>query len=292
MQSQHFNCPLCQLTYNRNERVPKLVSSCGHTFCASCLEKIITSKASLCPLDNVPFDRSLKTVEAYPINHLVLQLLEEGAGSNKKLYNSAGWNQENGNNDFSLKKNFLEKRIAEFDKSQQKTLECLEKCQKSVIGTIQSCQSNLVALISRDMSDIELEINNFFDHEKTKLNTKFRQDLALKKEIEEKIALLLDPIKNKDFVESFDETNIKPFQTLNESKLTEDFAKEIKDKIKEALGKLENSIFNLSTQIKKNLSSRELQNFTPASSPNLLFYQNKIKCQPSDIFLENIHGKW
>jgi len=294
MQSQYFNCPLCKSKFDRKDQTPKLISTCGHTFCSACLKDNLKKKNTFCPLDKKGYDRSLKTVEDFPTNVLVLQLLEEEINNNSKKEDKEKnqWGHTNLRYDYMGMKKNLETRLAEFDKNYQFIENKLMELRKFMISQIHASFSNAIATLQRALAELENELNQFCDKEKNRLSLKFRDDLYLKKEIEEKITLFLDPIKNNDFLESFNENDIKAFQTLNEGKMLADFVKEMKSKFQNNLESFEDSVLKISEQLKSNILSNELTKLTPTSAPNLLFYLNKIKCQPSNLFLEDIHEKW
>jgi len=76
MESEHFDCPICLLKFNRGENIPKIVP-CGHTICSLCMGTIFAAKKErFCPLDRKSLDAEI-TVETLPTNIILLQLLEE-----------------------------------------------------------------------------------------------------------------------------------------------------------------------------------------------------------------------
>lgn len=45
-----FLCPLCQNQYDNNLKLPRLLPTCGHTFCSECLQNLIQNS-----IENMPF---------------------------------------------------------------------------------------------------------------------------------------------------------------------------------------------------------------------------------------------
>lgn len=43
-----YTCSICYLSYN-NERIPLILTTCGHTFCKECIDVIITDQEIICP---------------------------------------------------------------------------------------------------------------------------------------------------------------------------------------------------------------------------------------------------
>ena len=35
-----LECGICMNVYDQNERKPKIITSCGHTYCESCLKQV------------------------------------------------------------------------------------------------------------------------------------------------------------------------------------------------------------------------------------------------------------
>lgn len=49
------SCHLCQRTYNKSNRAPRILILCGHTICAECIAQLIEAPESAsfeCPIDH------------------------------------------------------------------------------------------------------------------------------------------------------------------------------------------------------------------------------------------------
>ena len=70
-----FNCCICLCGYSTNERSPHAprVLKCGHTFCTSCLIKILeTTHMLVCPKCR----EDSTSVEELPLNKALMQMIE------------------------------------------------------------------------------------------------------------------------------------------------------------------------------------------------------------------------
>jgi len=71
-------CPICLCNYDQKERLPRIMLTCGHTFCTHCLKQLFHKNANIiCPLDKTIFNLQNQGVEALPINFALKQVLEE-----------------------------------------------------------------------------------------------------------------------------------------------------------------------------------------------------------------------
>lgn len=50
---EDFFCPLCKTKYDDNIFLPRMLPECGHTYCSSCLKKLLTQSEMglMCPED-------------------------------------------------------------------------------------------------------------------------------------------------------------------------------------------------------------------------------------------------
>ena len=54
MSESEFSCGLCSQQYDTAERTPRLIPSCGHTYCTACLkqlQKMHPKQLIICPED-------------------------------------------------------------------------------------------------------------------------------------------------------------------------------------------------------------------------------------------------
>ena len=74
MASQIVVCDVCFEPFDEDNRVP-LVLSCGHTFCAPCLQDLQNRSQGIeCPSDRV---REARPFSALPRNYALLEILEK-----------------------------------------------------------------------------------------------------------------------------------------------------------------------------------------------------------------------
>ena len=43
MEWDDLTCGICKELYNENERIPRILITCGHTYCDNCLKNIVKS---------------------------------------------------------------------------------------------------------------------------------------------------------------------------------------------------------------------------------------------------------
>lgn len=71
-----FNCSICEQDYDAGTRDP-LMLPCGHTFCSSCLQKLLSSSLNHCPEDRTPI--SVTSISELPKNFSLLRLLNKNS---------------------------------------------------------------------------------------------------------------------------------------------------------------------------------------------------------------------
>ena len=64
-----MDCEICFESFNRSEKLPKVLKNCGHTFCESCVGQMIKDSYLCCPHCRV---ESNLLKEDYPINNYAL----------------------------------------------------------------------------------------------------------------------------------------------------------------------------------------------------------------------------
>lgn len=85
MQSDLFSCCICKSQFDKLHHLPKLIPTCSHTLCSSCLNDTLKKKQNTCPLDGIPFPHVSEETQIFGTNLLVLQLLDERL---KEMYGS------------------------------------------------------------------------------------------------------------------------------------------------------------------------------------------------------------
>jgi len=71
-------CPICLCSYDQRDRIPRIMLTCGHTFCSLCLRQLASKNIGIkCPLDKSIFNLQDKNIEILPVNFALKQILEE-----------------------------------------------------------------------------------------------------------------------------------------------------------------------------------------------------------------------
>ena len=74
------HCTICFEAYGDSEdRVPRLLP-CTHTFCSSCVERLILNNRIVCPQDNQKY-KALKGATSFPQNRYILRPVKENLNS-------------------------------------------------------------------------------------------------------------------------------------------------------------------------------------------------------------------
>ena len=70
-----MNCNQCNLQYDLADKIPKMLTKCGHTICLSCLSKLCCTSLTefKCPFDNVVYSLT----EIFPTNSSVLEIIQK-----------------------------------------------------------------------------------------------------------------------------------------------------------------------------------------------------------------------
>jgi hypothetical protein len=69
-------CVLCKKEYNLEERMPRIMIHCGHTFCQECLLIFHKEFRVRCPLC-LKLIRNIDVLERLPVNHTIFKVLCE-----------------------------------------------------------------------------------------------------------------------------------------------------------------------------------------------------------------------
>ena len=78
--SDFFTCTICKDEFNHTTRTPRIIPVCGHTFCSECIMRLINPQNQLkCPLDQIVCTLQKKSIEFFPTNILLKQLVEHRA---------------------------------------------------------------------------------------------------------------------------------------------------------------------------------------------------------------------
>lgn len=79
---EETSCPSCQSAYSASN-VPRLLTMCGHTFCESCIKKLIDKKKVngkfrvTCPTDKKFMEINSVSASFFPKNLSVLEMAKK-----------------------------------------------------------------------------------------------------------------------------------------------------------------------------------------------------------------------
>ena len=75
-------CPSCNLQYNEEIRIPRILLNCGHTICSQCISLSENAQTPLkCPEDNTEYQNI--SLKSFPINKALIRLLHKISESKK-----------------------------------------------------------------------------------------------------------------------------------------------------------------------------------------------------------------
>jgi len=196
MPSGALSCPICYNDYDQGTHVPRVIQECGHTVCTMCLSILLMSQKSTakCPLDNRKFSSLEKTIDAFPVNFTIHQLLDEKASRdlctshNDKLrlvciddrteicdecvFNGG----HKGHNVLPIKKLQhyagqkkveLEGFLKDQDKCRQDIKEVVEEKRTNLLNVIKEKFQEIRWLINKKELELSFEVNSLFDIEYT-----------------------------------------------------------------------------------------------------------------------------
>jgi len=322
MHSDIFDCPICLLKYNQKDNLPKILSSCGHTLCSSCLNQMLSKNSLNCPLDRKIFDHPVKSADELPTNLFVLQLLDEAFRISSNLCNlhkeplnlvvlsekrvacRKCVDKKENYIDFNVipikeiknesiqKKKQLERQLRDFSIIVQTVTILLEEQKRIIKKNVKESFSKLIDLLTKKEQKIQLEIDGFFAHEETKFRDKVDEDLALKKEISRKVMLFEELDITSEYIEAFLEKEPREFHIKNEIKLLEELTHDLNQKITDAIEDLDKSITLTIKSFQPIPQIGKFSKLTAINSPNVFFYRNKLQSKPNNLYLREIHDKW
>ena len=75
-------CPSCNLQYDEEIRIPRILLNCGHTICSQCISLSENAQTPLkCPEDNTEYQNI--SLKSFPINKALIRLLHKISESKK-----------------------------------------------------------------------------------------------------------------------------------------------------------------------------------------------------------------
>jgi len=245
----NIRCPVCLQSFNTQERVPKIFTSCGHTICKECLTQVLKMDEPQCPLDKLTFNRNLRTADAFPTNLLGKDLIDiESLWSKCSIHDEPNkmicltdhslvcascvlFGDHQGHDvklltDFQeiakVKKEQLQAICIDIFKNSAQLNTSLEEKQKGMTGIIQQGFQRLHAAIDQQQSEMLQKLEKTFAEEKSILqnlmNKSSQLSLDLQNKIEEFSKFRLNPkiaqLVEEDFSSLEDTINLEHMMTL------------------------------------------------------------------------------
>jgi len=184
-----FSCPVCYKAFDTLTNTPRIIPSCGHTLCSSCLDILGKTKnwtSITCPMDKKTHSIKVKDIEEFPKNFSLIYILEQR-------------NLQRSNLGSDLKPCPLHEDILKFicitcklqicaecafdDSHSEHEIVPLEKLSKIVNRKLQDVEECIVQVESIK-GDIKEQINDMIDLKRS----------SLIKEVEENFSILIDEI--------------------------------------------------------------------------------------------------
>jgi len=323
MESEHFDCPICLLKFNRGENIPKIVP-CGHTICSLCMGTIFAAKKErFCPLDRKSLDAEI-TVETLPTNIILLQLLEEKPISEFELcpshkepakmvcmtdkcvvckyctkYSDAHKDHKlvhynDVKQKVSSKKQSLTQQLKGLDEKSRDAKDLLIENRKQLKLQIEQKYNDIQRLLIQKMKKTLKQVDTFFDAEQSYVEEKAQKSSLLKDEIRKNLTLLNNS-KNmtREILEILsEEENQKSGEIDDDFKTYEDLLQSTVKKVKTELDDLQQHAVKSGENLYSMFLTDKSFNYTVENSPNLFFYQNKLEAKPTNIFLKEFLESW
>jgi len=84
-------CVLCKEEYNFNERIPRILIHCGHSFCSVCLKNFHKNRRIRCPLC-LKLIKNIDSLDRLPVNHTIFtKMADELKEKSKGIKNIPKW---------------------------------------------------------------------------------------------------------------------------------------------------------------------------------------------------------
>ena len=85
-------CPSCNLQYDEEIRIPRILLNCGHTICSQCISLSENAQTPLkCPEDNTEYQNI--SLISFPINKALIRLLHKISESKYIIPNKQSFNK-------------------------------------------------------------------------------------------------------------------------------------------------------------------------------------------------------
>jgi len=280
MQAELFSCGVCRMRYDVIDHVPKVIPSCGHTICLSCLNGILKStEIQCCPLDNIPFLEETETnqQDPFPVNIVMIQLLEErdqrqaevcvthGEPSNliclkdnhqicKSCANSSMHrghpirHMNDIKSEGGSRKKHLELQMKEFQSCCNSLPYLLENEKDQIMRNLKLRFEEMKTLLTEKEQEIISGVESFFEIERMQVEKNIEQDNQLKNNLQDKIAFLSNHTIGERYLEAL-KGEIPKFEIIPKYEQLQKAIQENKHRFDEVLEKFNKALMSLLKQL-------------------------------------------
>ena len=280
MQAELFSCGVCGRKYDANDHMPKVIPSCGHTLCASCLNSLLHNpEFQACPLDNIPFMNGIaeNQEDPFPINIVMMQLLEErnrlqievceahGEPSNLiclkekhqicKVCATSSTHREHTimhindvRSEGNARKKYLESQVKEFQSCCDSLPYFLENEKEEVMASLRLKFEEMKTLLTNKQQEIIEGVESFFEIERMQLEKKIEQDNQIQMYLQDKIALLNNNIIGERYLEVL-KSEVPRFEIVPKYEQLSKAIQENKNRFEEVLEKFNKALASLLQQL-------------------------------------------
>ena len=92
MKTNYISCPFCTRDFNHTDRIPYIITDCGHSICELCLSNKLTSSQFFeCPEDQKVISIYNMRITDFPKNHALLSIInrDESKDTSGNLKNNS-----------------------------------------------------------------------------------------------------------------------------------------------------------------------------------------------------------
>ena len=174
-----MECSICRHTYNNDKRIPRILTTCGHTYCEICLISI--HKKDMIPCIECSKYTQCKSIKALPINHSLMQLPSNMISSitcnthNKPIEAYCNTNTSLLCVDCILSKQYKDKDISSIDEGYKISLDAYTKDMKLCEQIVNRCRDLREDNKTLDIDKYKLvdmnKINDLYDNCRNILNS-------------------------------------------------------------------------------------------------------------------------
>jgi len=245
---QSLSCPVCYSDLDQGEHLPRVIPSCGHTICTTCLSVILEDYGDLrCPLDKVKFATTKKeiTISGFPVNYSLINVLEGTSErglceehdeefrfichtDRRKLCDVCVCSVNHRGHEVTAlkklkvetdkKKKQLENVLEDLDMGYKEISEGLQKKQGDVLGVVRNTFDEIKNSLKNKEEQLNIEIKSFFQVKTEKASQLYGKKSLIRDQISENLNQLKfmfqkdDILFRNDFLSNI-QANIQKFES-------------------------------------------------------------------------------